>query len=160
VDVLRSPWRLAYVTSAAQQAGCVLCRALETAGEARSLVVHTGPLCFVLMNLYPYNAGHLMISPRRHVARLQDASSEELQELMLLAQRAEVVLGETHRPEGLNVGINLGRTAGAGVEGHLHLHVVPRWNGDTNFMTVTGETRVIPEDPVATAQRLRPLFAK
>jgi ATP adenylyltransferase len=160
VDVLRSPWRLAYVTSAAKETGCVLCRALESAGQASSLVVHTSPLCFVVMNLYPYNAGHLMISPRRHLARLQDLSPQELQELMQLAQRAEVVLGETHRPEGLNVGINLGRTAGAGVEGHLHLHVVPRWRGDTNFMTVTGETRVIPEDPLATAARLRPLFAK
>jgi ATP adenylyltransferase len=151
---------MAYVTSAAKEAGCVLCRALQPGADGRSLVVHEGALCFVVMNLYPYNAGHLMISPRRHVARLQEASPEELQEMMLMAQRAEAVLVEAYRAEGLNVGINLGRTAGAGVEGHLHLHVVPRWNGDTNFMTVTGETRVIPEDPFAAGARLRPLFAR
>lgn len=148
------------MTSAAKDPGCVLCRAQQPAPDGRSLVVHTGPLCFVVMNLYPYNAGHLMISPRRHVARLQDATSDELQEMMQLAQRAEAVLGETYRAEGLNVGINLGRTAGAGVVGHLHLHVVPRWNGDTNFMTVTGETRVIPEDAFAASERLRPHFER
>jgi len=160
VDVLRSPWRMAYVTSGAKEPGCVLCRAVLSAKDARSLVVRMGERCFVVMNLYPYNAGHLMLSPRRHVARLQDATPEELAELMLLAQRAEAVLGEAYRPDGLNVGINLGRAAGAGVEGHLHLHVVPRWNGDTNFMTVAGETRVIPEDPFAACERLRPFFAK
>ncbi len=148
------------MTSAAKDPGCVLCRAQQPAPDGRSLVVHVGALCFVVVNLYPYNAGHLMVSPRRHVARLQDASAEELQEMMRLTQRAEVVLGEIYRAEGLNVGINLGRTAGAGVEGHLHLHVVPRWNGDTNFMTVTGETRVIPEDPFAACERLKPHFAR
>lgn len=160
MDVLRSPWRMAYVTGAAKDEGCVLCRAQEAAPDGRSLLVHTGAACFVVMNLYPYNAGHLMISPRRHVARLQDASAEELQEMMQLAQRAEAVLSDSYRAEGLNFGINLGRTAGAGVLGHLHLHVVPRWHGDTNFMTVTGETRVIPEDPFAACARLRPLFAR
>lgn len=148
------------MTSAAKDPGCVLCRAQQPAPDGRSLVVHVGTLCFVVVNLYPYNAGHLMVSPRRHVARLQDASAEELQEMMRLTQRAEVVLGEIYHAEGLNVGINLGRTAGAGVEGHLHLHVVPRWNGDTNFMTVTGETRVIPEDPFAACERLKPHFAR
>lgn len=148
------------MTSAAKDPGCVLCRAQQPAPDGRSLVVHVGALCFVVVNLYPYNAGHLMVSPRRHVARLQDASAEELQEMMRLTQRAEVVLGEIYHAEGLNVGINLGRTAGAGVEGHLHLHVVPRWNGDTNFMTVTGETRVIPEDPFAACERLKPHFAR
>lgn len=160
MDVLRSPWRMAFVTSGAKEPGCVLCRAVETASDARSLVVAMREHCFVVMNLYPYSAGHLMVSPRRHVGRLQDASAEELGEMMLLTQRAEAVLGESYRPDGLNLGINLGRAAGAGVLGHLHLHVVPRWNGDTNFMTVAGETRVIPEDPFGACERLRPYFAK
>ena len=160
MDVLRSPWRMAYVTSGVNEPGCVLCRALDDAGAERSLVVHVGERCFVVMNLYPYNAGHLMVSPRRHVGRLGDADSEELHELMLMTQRVETVFDSAYRPDGINVGLNLGRSAGAGVEGHLHLHVVPRWNGDTNFMTVTGQTRVIPEDPFEACARLRPYFAK
>src|SRR5262245_10455683 len=151
---------MAYVTSGANEPGCVLCRALAEADGEGSLVVHVGARCFVVMNLYPYNAGHLMVSPRRHVARLAEASSDELHEMMLLTQRAEAVFAEAYRPDGINIGLNLGRSAGAGVEGHLHLHVVPRWSGDTNFMTVTGLTRVIPEDPVEACERLRPYFAK
>ncbi|HET7291954.1 MAG TPA: HIT domain-containing protein [Vicinamibacteria bacterium] len=160
MDVLRSPWRMAYVTSGVNEPGCVLCRALAGASGEKSLVVHLGESCFVVMNLYPYNAGHLMVSPRRHVARLAEATPGELQELMALTQRLEAVFAEAYRPDGLNVGLNLGRAAGAGVEGHLHLHVVPRWSGDTNFITVTGGTRVIPEDPYEACQRLRPFFAK
>ena len=134
--------------------------ALEGAGAPQSLVVHEASLSFVLMNLYPYSSGHLMISPRRHVARLSEASAEEVTELILLARRSEAILQELYRPDGVNVGMNLGRAAGAGVDGHIHLHVVPRWNGDTNFMTVVGQTRVIPEDPAAASARLRPHFAK
>jgi ATP adenylyltransferase len=160
VDVLRSPWRMAYVTSGVSEPGCVLCRALEGADAERSLVVHVGAECFIVMNLYPYNAGHLLVSPRRHVARLGDATSGELHEMMLLTQRVETVFAAAYRPDGINVGLNLGRSAGAGVEGHLHLHVVPRWSGDTNFMTVTGETRVIPEDPFEACARLKPHFAR
>jgi len=160
VDVIRSPWRLAYVSQGAHEPGCVLCRALASAGSPDSLVVLATPLSFVVMNLYPYNSGHVMISPRRHVARLSEASAEEVTELMLLARRSEAILQELYTPDGINVGMNLGRSAGAGVDGHIHLHVVPRWTGDTNFMTVVGETRVVPEDPVAASARLRPHFAK
>jgi ATP adenylyltransferase len=112
------------------------------------------------MNLYPYNAGHLMIAPRRHVGSLGAATPEELSEMMALARRAEGVLGEVYKPDGMNVGLNLGKAAGAGVADHIHLHVVPRWAGDTNFMTVTGEVRVIPEDPFLASARLRPLFQR
>jgi ATP adenylyltransferase len=112
------------------------------------------------MNLYPYNAGHVMVATRRHVGSLGDATAEELAEMMSLARRLEGVLEEVYRPDGVNIGMNLGRSAGAGVLGHIHLHVVPRWNGDTNFMTVVGETRVIPEDPVEGCRRLRPHFAR
>ncbi len=142
------------------EAGCVICNALASAGREGSLVVHEGALAFVVMNLYPYNSGHVMISPKRHVGSLGEATLDELNEVMALARRAEGVFHEVYRPDGVNVGMNLGRSAGAGVLGHIHLHVVPRWTGDTNFMTVVGTTRVVPEDPVAAAVRLRPYFAK
>lgn len=148
------------MTSGVNEPGCVLCRALEDAASESSLVVHLGALNFVVMNLYPYNSGHLMVSPRRHLARLADATPGELTEMMLLTRRLEEVLAEVYRPDGVNIGMNLGRSAGAGVEGHLHLHVVPRWTGDTNFMTVVGNTRVLPEEPRAACARLRPFFAK
>lgn len=161
MDVIRSPWRSAYVSRAADaEPGCVLCNALAGAGTPESLVVHVAPLCFLVMNLYPYNSGHVMISPRRHVGSLSDATAEEATEMMLLSRRLEGVFQEVYRPDGINVGINIGRSAGAGVLGHIHQHLVPRWSGDTNFMTVVGDTRVIPEDPLAAAARLRPYFEK
>jgi ATP adenylyltransferase len=153
-----APWRGEYVTSQAVEPGCVLCRALERVGGDGSLVVHVAELCFVVMNLYPYSAGHVMIAPRRHVGSLRSATEPELSEMMALVRRLEGVLEQAYRPEGINVGMNLGRPAGAGVPDHVHLHVVPRWSGDTNFMTVVGGTRVIPEDPVAAATRLRTFF--
>lgn len=154
-----APWRRAYVTDGGKQVECVLCEALKNEGSDDSLVVHVAPLNFVMMNLYPYNSGHLMVAPRRHVATLQGATSEELDEMMALARRLEAVMAEAYRPEGLNLGMNLGKPAGAGVADHLHLHVVPRWSGDTNFMTVTGGTRVIPEDPREACRRLRGYFS-
>jgi ATP adenylyltransferase len=160
MDVVRSPWRNAYVTGGAKEAGCVLCRAGEDVHAPNSLVVHETPLNLVVMNLYPYNAGHVMVAPRRHVGSLGDATGEELAEMMSLARRLEGILAEVYHPDGVNLGMNLGRSAGAGVLGHIHLHVVPRWDGDTNFMTVVGETRVIPEDPVEACRRLRPHFVR
>lgn len=148
------------MTKVDQQTGCVLCAAHADRQDPKSLVVHCGALNFVVMNLYPYNSGHVMVAPLRHVARLAEATAEELAEMMALARRLEAILQEAYRPDGLNVGMNLGRPAGAGVAHHIHLHVVPRWSGDTNFMTVLGETRVIPEDPVEAAARLRGLFAE
>ena len=124
------------------------------------LIVHQGRLSYVVLNLYPYNNGHLMVVPLRHVASLAALTSEELHELALLTQRSEAALTETYRPHGINVGINLGKPAGAGVLDHLHVHLVPRWNGDTNFMTVVGNMRVLPEDLGASAAKLRPIFAK
>jgi ATP adenylyltransferase len=159
MDILRSPWRTAYVTRDPGDEGCVFCKALEKASEPESLVVHAGILAFVVMNLFPYNAGHVMVVPRRHVGSLGEVTEAELTEVARLARRLEGILGEVYRPDGINVGMNLGRTAGAGIPGHLHLHVVPRWNGDTNFMTVVGETRVIPEDPVEACRKLRSHFA-
>ena len=135
--------------------GCIFCEAAED-----SLIVHKGSLCYVILNLYPYNNGHLMVVPVRHVARLADLSSEELLEIGMLTQRSEIALTEAYTPHGINVGINLGKPAGAGVLDHLHVHLVPRWNGDTNFMTVVGNMRVLPEDLSASAARLRPIFTR
>jgi len=160
MDVVRTPWRSAYVTRSLKDDACVFCKAAASASAPDSLVVHEGDLAFVVMNLYPYNAGHVMVAPRRHVGSMGEATLTELTEVMALAQRLEAILGEVYKPDGVNVGMNLGRTAGAGVVGHIHLHVVPRWTGDTNFMTVVGETRVIPEDPVEACRKLRPHFAR
>jgi ATP adenylyltransferase len=153
-----APWRNGYVTSGARQPGCVMCRAVETAGDADSLVVHAGAHCFVVMNLYPYNAGHAMVAPLRHVAGLGQATPEELAEMMVFAQRLESAFTAAYRPDGINLGMNLGKAAGAGVADHMHLHLVPRWNGDANFMSVLGETRVLSEEPAQGAARLRPYF--
>ena len=150
-----SPWRKAYVTAGAKGPGCVLCRALEHAADPDSLVVQVAALNFVVMNLYPYNAGHVMIAPRRHLGSLAEATSEELSEMMALARRLESVMARVYTPDGINLGLNLGKAAGAGVADHVHLHMLPRWAGDTNFMTTVGGTRVIPEDPVEACARLK-----
>jgi ATP adenylyltransferase len=160
MERLWAPWRGAYVSQTNETAACVLCEATDGAPGALPLTVYRGEECFVLMNLYPYNSGHVMVAPMRHVGSLGAASAEELSEMMALARRLESAFQEIYRPDGLNVGMNLGRPAGAGVAGHIHLHVVPRWNGDTSFMTVVGETRVIPEDPAVACARLRPFFAR
>ena len=159
MERLWSPWRLAYVTGASDAQGCVFCEALAT-DAAVPLVLFRGDACYIILNLYPYNNGHLMVVPNRHVASLADASANELSELMALTRRAELVLNEVYKPHGLNVGINLGRPAGAGIVDHLHVHIVPRWTGDTNFMTVVGEVRVLPEALEETARRLRPVFER
>jgi ATP adenylyltransferase len=160
MDRLWSPWRLAYVTGTDKpDTGCIFCGALERA-EAEPLVLYIGSTCFVTLNLYPYNNGHLMIVPKRHIGTLTAATAEELAELMRLTQLAEAALTEAYAPHGLNMGINLGRAAGAGVLDHLHIHVVPRWNGDTNFMSVVGDVRVLPEELPQTSAKLRPVFER
>jgi ATP adenylyltransferase len=159
VERLWTPWRLQYVTSADKSQGCALCEARVATGPG-SLLLFQGRECFVVLNLFPYNNGHLMVVPNRHFATLSDATDGELCELGVLTRLAERALTETYRPQGLNVGMNLGRAAGAGVVDHIHIHVVPRWNGDTNFMSVVGETRVLPEEVQQTAVRLREAFAK
>ena len=160
MERLWSPWRLAYVSGSAEPPkGCVFCNARAQEG-AGTLILARGATCFVILNLYPYNNGHLMVVPNRHVARLADATAEELAELIGLTQLSEMVLTEAYSPQGLNVGMNLGRSAGAGIADHLHAHVVPRWTGDTNFMSVVGEVRVLPEDLEQTAGRLRPIFER
>ena len=147
------------MTRGEEPPGCVFCNA-PSSEHGKQLIVHHAPLCYVILNLYPYNAGHLMIVPRRHVGQLAQLTREELAEMALLTQLCERVLTEAYQPQGINVGMNLGRPAGAGIVDHLHTHLVPRWNGDTNFMSVVGEVRVLPEEVPQTAERLRPLFVK
>ena len=136
--------------------GCVFC----AAAADEPLVLARGAAVFVILNLYPYNSGHLMVVPNRHVASLAHLDSAELSELMAFVQRAEIALNEVYQPQGINVGVNLGRAAGAGIADHLHVHLVPRWVGDTNFMSVVGATRVLPEEVPASADRLRPVFER
>ncbi len=159
MERLWSSWRLAYVTGSGEPTGCIFCHALA-GDDAAPLLLVRGATSFVILNLYPYNNGHLMVVPNRHIASLAEATPEELAELMRLTQTAEMALAEAYRPQGLNVGMNLGRPAGAGVADHMHIHVVPRWSGDTNFMSVVGGVRVLPEELGQTAERLRPVFER
>jgi ATP adenylyltransferase len=159
MDHLWSPWRLEYVTGTKPKTGCVFCDAARLS-EPESLMVFEGRRAYVILNRYPYNNGHIMVVPNRHLAALADLEPDELTEVALLTQRSEIALHEAYGVPGINVGINLGQPAGAGIHEHLHVHLVPRWNGDTNFMTTVGQTRVLPEDLPATASRLRPVFAK
>jgi ATP adenylyltransferase len=162
---LWSPWRLTYVTGAAgapSKDTCIFCDAAGSSSDSATaaLVVARGTLAYVVLNLYPYNNGHLMVTPNRHVGSLAAASDEELIEMMRLTRLSEIALTEAYRPHGINVGINLGRPAGAGIVDHVHIHLVPRWDGDTSFISVIGETRVLPETLPDTAARLRPIFLR
>ena len=138
--------------------GCLFCEALQRGDDAHAMILDRGNYGFVLMNAYPYNPGHLMIAPIRHVGDPQDLSRDELADLGELLQRSLRALTDEMHPDGFNIGMNLGRVAGAGVPDHLHWHVVPRWNGDTNFITVTGEMRVLPESLEDTYKKLLPRF--
>jgi ATP adenylyltransferase len=162
MERLWSPWRLAYVTGTASATGCVFCEANGSSPDAArdALVLVRGRLSYVILNLYPYNSGHLMVAPNRHFGSLAGATVEELAEMMRFTRDAEVALTEAYQPHGINVGINLGRPAGAGIVDHIHIHLVPRWTGDTNFMSVVGCTRVLPEDLGDSARRLRPIFER
>ena len=159
MERLWTPWRLTYVSGGAKSDGCVFCDA-QAKDDATPLIVFRGATCYVILNLFPYNNGHLLIIPNRHIGSLAEATRDELCESSELMKLAEMALTEAYAPHGLNIGINLGKPAGAGILDHLHIHVVPRWNGDTNFMTILGRTRVLPEELPQTAERLRPIFER
>ena len=159
MERLWSPWRLAYVTGTTGAGGCIFCEAV-TDDTRDTLVVARGRVSYVILNRYPYNSGHLMVVPNRHIASLAEAVPEELTELMAFTRTAEMALAEAYRPQGINVGINIGRPAGAGIVDHVHIHLVPRWTGDTNFMSVVGNIRVLPEELGDSAKRLRPIFER
>lgn len=155
MDYLWTPWRYQYIADASKDDRCIFCEAIAANDDAKMLVVFRGAKNYVILNRYPYTSGHVMVVPYAHVADLAAADTEVLSEMMQLAQRVKVALEKSYHPQGYNLGMNLGRAAGAGVLGHLHLHVLPRWSGDSNFMTVVGETRVEPEDLTTTYEKLR-----
>ena len=159
MERLWSPWRLAYVTGTSDAQGCVFCEALASESAA-PLVLFRGDTCYVILNLYPYNNGHLMVVPFCHTSGLESLDSETRLELMDLSALAVKAVKSFMRPDGFNLGMNIGRSAGAGIADHLHLHVVPRWNGDTNFMPVIGFTKVISEGLEDNYRRLREAMEK
>ena len=158
MDYLWTPWRYQYVTTSGDRGVCVFCAASEAADDGKTFVVHRGAHNFVILNRYPYTSGHVMVVPYQHVATLEELPDTALLELIHLARDCEKHLRAIYHPDGLNLGMNIGKSAGAGIAGHLHLHVLPRWTGDTNFMTVVGETRVMPEALEVTWEKLRTAF--
>lgn len=152
---LWAPWRQEYIL--AEKKGCIFCRALEGSDDDKNLVVYRGKGCFLLLNKYPYNYGHLMIAPNRHKCEIDELSEAEMLEVMKLLGRAKAVLRDCIKPDGFNIGVNIGKAAGAG-ERHLHFHVVPRWVGDTNFMPVVSETKVISQHLSELLTKLRKYF--
>jgi len=159
MDRLFSPWRSKYIESFSKPKenpdSCILCEAYKSGNDDDRLIVMTGKLCFVIMNLYPYNSGHLMVVPYKHTAELSDLSDEETLEVMVLLKKMQAALKKTSNPDGFNIGSNLGKVAGAGIDQHVHFHIVPRWNGDTNFMPVLGDTKLISEDMRDTLLKIR-----
>jgi ATP adenylyltransferase len=163
VDRLWSPWRYQYLNSdpaGEKRSGeCVFCDLLsDPRPDAEKLILYHGDFNFVVLNLFPYTSGHLMIVPFEHKALLTETTLEHLHEMMDLTRRAQAALSSVYKPDGFNVGMNLGSAAGAGVAGHIHMHVLPRWIGDANFVTTVGETRVLPESLDQTFQKLKPAF--
>ena len=157
MDYLWTPWRYAYVTGAERATTCIFCEApKETDEQAR--IVHRGTHCYIILNTYPYTNGHVMIVPYAHLDELQKLPADAANEMMALAQRMEGVLRSLYHPDGLNLGMNIGKAAGAGVAGHIHMHVLPRWVADANFASVIGETRVLPESLETTWARIRKAF--
>ena len=160
MDRLWSPWRYRYVSTAEQEKhGCIFCTKPAEANDEANLIVFRAEYNFVLLNLYPYTSGHLMIAPYAHVPTLEEADEPVATELMMLTRRAQRHLREVYNAPGFNLGMNIGSCAGAGVAGHIHMHVLPRWGGDANFMTTVAETRVIPENLTDSWHRLRAAFA-
>ncbi|HZT71993.1 MAG TPA: HIT domain-containing protein [Terriglobia bacterium] len=162
MDYLWTPWRFHYVSKGAQPDGCIFCEkaAADPAKDREYLVLYRGRNNYVILNLFPYTVGHAMIVPYAHVADLIETPADTLAEMMTIAQRFQRALKEVYHPEGYNLGMNIGRCAGAGVEFHVHMHILPRWIGDSNFMTVVGETRVEPENLTATYDKLAGYFRK
>jgi len=159
VEILWSPWRHEYINATGSEKptpSCIFCIGQQDpSDDARNLVVHRGQNNFVILNRYPYISGHLMVAPYQHVARLSAAPKQATDEMMDLVKRCEQALREAYQPEGFNVGMNIGCAAGAGVADHIHMHILPRWGGDTNFMSTVSETRVLPEDLEMTYRKLR-----
>lgn len=160
MDHLFTPWRYAYITTGDEASGCLFCVKQAESDDAKALVVHRGEHCFVILNAYPYTSGHAMVVPYQHVDSFAKLPLPAATEMLRLCQQLENSLRELYHPEGINMGMNIGKAAGAGVAGHIHMHMLPRWSADANFMSVIGETRVLPEALEITWQRLSQLFRK
>lgn len=159
MKVLWAPWRIDYILGTKPDS-CVFCLPEHTDSDEERLILHRGAHCFVLMNKYPYNNGHLMVVPYRHFMDIGEMSAEESCECMALLQKCTAILRAQFHPQGINIGLNLGEAAGAGIREHMHFHIVPRWNGDSSFMAVMAETRIVPEHLSVCYQTLKPLFAQ
>lgn len=160
MDYLWSPWRYRYLAEAPKAEECIFCEMATANRDEDRLIVHRGALNFVVLNRFPYTSGHLMVVPYRHVAELAALTEAEASDMMMLIRSAEKHLRAIYRPDGLNIGMNLGESAGAGISGHIHMHVLPRWTGDANFMTTVGETRVLPEELAVTWKRVKQAFSE
>jgi ATP adenylyltransferase len=158
MDRLWSPWRYKYITESSANDACIFCVKPAQGNDRENLIVYRGERNFVILNAYPYTNGHLMIAPYEHVASLNAARADTVTEMMLLTREAERHIRDVYRPHGLNLGMNLGEAAGAGIAGHIHMHVLPRWRGDANFLSVIGETRVLPETLDITYDKLKASF--
>jgi ATP adenylyltransferase len=153
-----SPWRYQYITSAEKQPGCIFCNLIAENADQKNGILFRGALNYIILNLFPYTSGHLMVVPYQHSASLVDVDQATSTEMMELSKKVLCALESEYRPHGFNAGFNFGQSAGAGVAEHIHMHVVPRWSGDANFMTVIGETRILPEELGNTYQRLKKHF--
>ena len=158
MDHLWTPWRYAYVTGATQKPGCIFCDAPKET-DRQALIVHRAEHCYIILNAYPYTNGHVMVVPYTHLGELQKLPPAAATEMMALTQKLETVLRQLYVPDGINLGMNIGKAAGAGVAGHIHMHILPRWVADANFVSVIGETRVLPESLDLTWERIRKAFA-
>jgi len=155
MDYLWTPWRYTYITGADKATGCIFCETSRENDDRKNRIVHRGKHCFIILNAFPYTSGHVMVVPYEHVDQLTRVSADAAAEMMSLAQRMETVLREIYSPDGLNLGMNIGKSAGAGIAAHVHMHILPRWIGDTSFMATVGETRVLPETLEVTYERIR-----
>lgn len=155
---LWTPWRMQYILDNSKSSGCVFCNKPKEDDNRANLILYKGKNSFVIMNRYPYSNGHLLITPYSHVGDMEDLSAEELCEMTIEAQRSIGILKKVMNPDGFNVGMNLGKAAGSGIDDHIHLHIVPRWNGDTNFMPVLSDVRVMPEHLDDTYMKLLELY--
>lgn len=159
MDYLWTPWRYAYVSGTLKSTGCVFCEAPKE-DDAKARIVYRGTHCYVILNTYPYTPGHVMIVPYAHLDELRKLPSEAANEMMALSQRMELVLRELYHPDGINLGMNIGKAAGAGIAGHIHMHALSRWVADANFVSVVGETRVLPETLDVTWGKMRAAMSK
>jgi ATP adenylyltransferase len=158
MDHLWTPWRTTYMKEKRERSVCIFCEAASSSNDEETLIVHRAAFNFVILNRYPYTSGHLMIAPYRHVSRLQQVDDPTVEEMMRLARLSERLIEQCYQPQGINIGMNLGEAAGAGIEQHIHLHALPRWMGDANFMTSVGNTRIIPEELSVTFAKLNRAF--